>query len=47
MAFVEACLAESGLVGAGGSGLADCAAGLPPVLASGHDWEKEADEKTI
>lgn len=42
-------LAESGVVGAGGSGVADCAAGLAPVLgeASGHDWEKEADEKTI
>lgn len=40
MAFVEVCLAESGLVGAVGRGL---------VLegASGHDREKEADEKTI
>lgn len=47
MAFVEVCLAESDLVGAVGRGLAGC--GLGPVLegASGHDREKEADEKTI
>lgn len=41
VAFVEACLTESGLVAAGGRGLA----GLEG--ASGHGREKEADEKTI
>lgn len=44
-ALVETCLSESGLVGAGSSGVADCAAG--PAASPGHDHVKEENEKTI
>jgi len=49
-AFMAACLAEPVLLGAGRvCGLTGCFAGRPAVLreASGCDWEKESDKKTI